>query len=71
MQQLQEFCRNLAVAVRTQLNTAHVQLNKKLRMGDFLSILTFSERRMFLKNHAVEFHTIRQGDTSDSGQVKD
>ena len=59
------------MAVRTQLNAAHAQLNKKLRMDDFLTISTFLERRVFLKNHSIEFHKIWQGNTSGSGQVKD
>ena len=44
------------MAVKTQLNAAHAQLNKKLRMDDFLTISTFSEKRVFLNNHYTEFH---------------
>ena len=44
------------MAMRTQLNATHPQLNKKLRMNDFLTISTFSERRLFLNNHSIEFH---------------
>ena len=58
----------LAMALRTQLNAMHVQLNTKLRMDGFLTI---SERRVFLNNHLIEFHKIWQGDPSDSGQVED
>ena len=50
-----------ALAMRTQLNVAHAQLNKKLRMDDFLTILTLLERRVFLKNRSIEFHIIWQG----------
>ena len=53
--------------VKTQLNAARAQLNKKLRIVDFLTISTFSYRRVFLNNQSIEFHKIRQGDTSDSG----
>ena len=70
MQKIQVFCRIFATAVRivrTQLNAAHAQLNKKLGMDDFLTISTFSERRVFFKNHLIVFHKIWQGDTSDSG----
>ena len=55
------------MAVRTQLNAAHAQLNKKLPMDDFLTISTFLDRHVFLKNRSIEFHKIWQGDTSDSG----
>ena len=48
--------------VGTQLNAAHAQLNKKLPVDDFLTISTFSERRVFLNNHSIEFHKIWQGD---------
>ena len=67
MRKIQEFCRIFAMAVRTELNAAHAQLNKKLRMDDFLTISTFPERHVFLKNHSIEFHKMCQGDTSDSG----
>ena len=39
------------MAVRTPLNAAHVQLNKKLGMDDFLTSLTFLEGGAFLKNN--------------------
>ena len=55
------------MAVRTQFNAVRAQLNKKLWTYDFLTILTFLERRVFLENHSIEFHEIWQGDTSDSG----
>ena len=55
------------MAVRTQLDEAHVQLNKKMRIDDFLTISTFSERHVLLINHSIEFNRIWQGDTSDSG----
>ena len=64
---IQEFCRIFAMVVRTQLNAAHAQLNKKLRSDDFLTISTSSERCVFLNNHRIEFHKILQGDPSDSG----
>ena len=64
MQEIQEFCRIFALAVRIQLNAAHAQLNKKLQMNDFLTIPTFLERRVFLKNRSIEFHKIWQGDTA-------
>ena len=35
MEKIQEFCTIFAMAVKTQLNTAHLQFNKKLRMDDF------------------------------------
>ena len=56
------------MAVRTQLNAvhAHAQLNKQLRKDDFFTILTSSERRVFLNNHPKEFHKLLQRDTSDS-----
>ena len=54
------------MAVKTKLNAAHAQLNKKLRMDDCFTISTFYERRVFVKNHYIEFHKIWQGDTSDS-----
>ena len=44
---------------------------QKSANGWFLTISTFSERRVFLKNHSIEFHKIWQGNTSGSGQVKD
>ena len=34
----------------------------------FFTISTFSERRVFLKNHSIEIHKIWQGDTSDSSK---
>ena len=40
------------MTVRTQLNAAHAQLNKKLRIDDFLS---FSEKGVFLKNNSLNF----------------
>ena len=67
MQKIQEFCRIFAMAVKTQSNATHAQLNKNLQMDDFFTISTFSERRVFLNNHSVEFHKIWQADTSDSG----
>ena len=67
MQKIQEFYRTFAMAVRTQLNAAHAQLNKKLQMDEFVTIFTFSEMGVFLKNYLVEFYKIWQGDTSDSG----
>ena len=41
MQNFREFCRIFAMAVRTQLNAAHAQLNKKVRMdfSDHLDLL--------------------------------
>ena len=47
MNKLQEFCRIFAMAVRTQLDAVHVQLNKELAMDEFLTI---SEMRVFLKD---------------------
>ena len=44
------------MAVRTQVNAAHAPLTKKLRMDEFLAISTFSERRVFLKNHSIKCH---------------
>ena len=70
MQKIQEFSRIFAMAMRAQLNAALAPLNKKWRMDDFFTISTLSKRRMFLKNHSIEFHKIWQGDTSDSGWVK-
>ena len=55
------------MAVRTQLNAAHAQLNKKLRVDDFLTISTFSKRHVFIRIRSIEFHKIWQGDTLDSG----
>ena len=53
--------------VRTQMNAAHAQLNKKFRVDDFLTISAFSERRVFLNNKSIEFHKTCQEYTSDSG----
>ena len=61
MQKIQELCRVFAMAARTQLTTTHAQLNKQLRMNDFLTISIFSERRVFLKNHYIEFHKNLEG----------
>ena len=67
MQKIKEFYSIFAMAVRTQLNAVHAQLNKKMRMDDFLTISTFSERHVFLNNHSIEFYKIWQGDILDSG----
>ena len=48
------------------MNAAHTQLKKKLQMEELLTISTFSEMRLFLKNHSAEFHKIWQEDTSGS-----
>ena len=39
MQKTQEFCKIFAIAVRTQLNAAHAQLNKKIANGWFFDHL--------------------------------
>ena len=49
--------RIFAMAVRTQFNfAAHKQVNKKMWIDDFLTISTFTETGVCLKDHSLEFH---------------
>ena len=59
------------MAVGTQMNAAHAQLNKKLPMDDFFDHVDLLGKARVSKKPLDRISYIWQGDTSDSGQVKD